>query len=717
MSELPLVGTDFAGYHLRAVLGRGGMSIVYQAENPRLRNLIALKVLTPDLAADEIFRTRFREESQIAASLNHPNVIPIHDFGSSHGLLYIAMRYVSGTDLRRLIAERGWLPPDTAVYLLDQAARALDAAHRRGLVHRDVKPGNLLVAQSGSGDAMDPDHVYLADFGITKYVGRPTGLTAAGTVLGTAHYVSPEQIQELTVLGTADQYSLGCVLYECLTGRAPFEKNSSEAIMWAHVRERPAPPTTLRPDLPPAIDEVLARVLAKDPDDRYANCREFIGAARDTIATAGARPPDGWSTGPGGTPGWSPGPARTPGYAAPGYAAPGFGTPGFGTPGGFRSAPVPAEGVPEIIPPAVMEPRDAPASVAAPGEASGPGAARRRPVRGRRPRIPAARPALSLATIAVAVAVIAAGGTAAGMLLRQTGDATAGSHHATQSPAPPPSVLTSVLDRAEGFTRMIRMSACAQQTPTLVQCTNPDPAIASVTFATYPTLAALYAKYQEIVGNLTGGHFAGVANTHVCGPLAPEPTAESTWNNSDQYYTNYSVAQLASGQVPDDIAMGRLFCEQTQGGSEYLVWTQDSGHLLGYATGAASDEQVWNWFSAVHNKIIFPVQPGIHLRPPPPIFAFSSNLTITDCHDELRSGVLASGRGYCTGHHLDPRLDGQRLRMGRRHARYAAGRRGVRWLPTALQAWLGRHERRFPGRELAARERRGAEDTRPRPSQ
>jgi serine/threonine protein kinase len=623
MSELPLVGTDFAGYRLRAVLGRGGMSIVYQAENPRLRNLIALKVLTPDLAADEIFRTRFREESQIAASLNHPNVIPIHDFGSSHGLLYIAMRYVSGTDLRRLIAERGWLPPDTAVYLLDQAARALDAAHRRGLVHRDVKPGNLLVAQSGSGDAMDPDHVYLADFGITKYVGRPTGLTAAGTVLGTAHYASPEQIQELTVLGTADQYSLGCVLYECLTGRAPFEKNSSEAIMWAHVNERPAPPTLLRPDLPPAIDEVIARVLAKDPGDRYANCREFIAAARDAVATADTWPAASRSPADG-----SPGqvPAGPPDYGAPGARMP-----LAGRPDEFQPAPVSSGMFPENIRPTVKEPRDPTESVILPGGVPGRPAfsfddgrpVRTRRVRGRRargrgPGLGGTRSALSLAAIGVSVAVIAAGGTAAGMLLSKTSDVATGGPRTSAPASPPVSTLTTVLDRTEQFTGMLRMSTCMQQTATLVQCTKPDPAIASVTFATYPTLGALYAKYQEIVGNLTGGHFAGVANLHTCGPLAPEPTAESTWNHSDQYFTKYSVAQLASGDVPDDVAMGRMFCEQTQNGSEYIVWTQDSGRLLGYATGAASHEQVWSWFYTVHHNITFPGQQGMTDMPTSP---------------------------------------------------------------------------------------------------
>src|SRR6516164_8097096 len=167
MLELPMVGDEFAGYRLRSVLGRGGMSAVYQAENPRLGNVIALKILAPELADDDLFRTRFLEESRIAASMNHPNVIPIHDMGSSDGLLYIAMRCVTGTDLRQMLKKRGRLAADTAVFLLEQAARALDAAHRRGLVHRDVKPGNLLVERGDDDD--DPDHVYLADFGITKH--------------------------------------------------------------------------------------------------------------------------------------------------------------------------------------------------------------------------------------------------------------------------------------------------------------------------------------------------------------------------------------------------------------------------------------------------------------------------------------------------------------------------------------------------------------------
>src|SRR5438874_1534 len=198
--------------------------------------------------------------------------------GSQDDLLYIAMRYVSGTDLRQMIKKRGRLQPETALFLLGQTARALDVAHHRGLVHRDVKPGNMLI-ERGADDA-DPDHVYLADFGITKHAMSRTGLTSTGQFLGTIDYVAPEQIRGTSVLGLADQYSLGCVLYECLTGRVPFEKDLDAAIIWAHVEETPTMPTVLRPDLPPGIDGVFGRVLSKQPGDRCGSCREFVEAAR-----------------------------------------------------------------------------------------------------------------------------------------------------------------------------------------------------------------------------------------------------------------------------------------------------------------------------------------------------------------------------------------------------------------------------------------------------
>jgi hypothetical protein len=280
--------------------------------------------------------------------------------------------------------------------------------------------------------------------------------------------------------------------------------------------------------------------------------------------------------------------------------------------------------------PTVREPRAATVGAASPSGAPGAEAGwqplpaadgngrpvRRRPVRRRpafrrRREFPAARPVLSLGAIAIAAAVIAAGGTAAGMLLRQTGNVTTASHQATRSPAPA-STLTAVLDRTQELTRMVPMSACVQKTPALDQCTKPNQVIASVTFATYPSLAALYANYQEIVSNLTGGKpFTAAENMRACGATAPDPTAESTWNNSDQYFTTYSADQLASGTIPAATAMGRVFCVQQPNGSTVILWTQNSGKLLGYATsGDVPYGQVWQWFTAVHTNITFPSQPG-----------------------------------------------------------------------------------------------------------
>ena len=281
MADLPLVGEEFAGYRLLSVLGQGSMGIVFRAVSPRLGTVIALKVLDPSLNSDFVFRTRFLEESRIAASVNHPNVIPILDTGSRGGLLYIAMRCVTGTDLRQILSERGRLPPDRTVFLLSQAANALDAAHRRGLVHRDVKPGNLLVERASDGAG--PDHLYLADFGITKQMAGRASLASSGTFPGTIDYAAPEQVRGISVLGLADQYSLGCVFYECLTGRVPFGEDPGPG-------GTPGRPTLGRAGLPPAADEFFARVLAKNPGDRYGTCSEFIAAAREALVPAGEPP-------------------------------------------------------------------------------------------------------------------------------------------------------------------------------------------------------------------------------------------------------------------------------------------------------------------------------------------------------------------------------------------------------------------------------------------
>jgi sugar lactone lactonase YvrE/predicted Ser/Thr protein kinase len=276
------VGSELAGYRIEQTLGRGGMSVVYIAEHVRLNRKVALKLLAPELSEDERFRERFLRESQLAASLDHPNVIPIYDADEADGVLYIAMRFVEGADLRGLLVH-GPLEPRRAVSLLSQVASALDAAHRRGLVHRDVKPANILISSD--------EHVYLSDFGLTKQASSTTGLTATGQLVGTLDYVAPEQIQGQAVDGRTDEYSLGCVLYECLTGTPPYRKESEVAVLWAHMQDPPPRVSDAQPELPRGLDDVVGRALAKDPTERYGTCGELIEAARAALGiSTGALP-------------------------------------------------------------------------------------------------------------------------------------------------------------------------------------------------------------------------------------------------------------------------------------------------------------------------------------------------------------------------------------------------------------------------------------------
>src|SRR5215216_665594 len=265
------VGTSVAGFRIERLLGRGGMGAVYLAEDTALARKVALKLLSPELAENERFRERFLRESRLAASLDHPHIVPIFQAGEADGVLFLAMRYVEGTDLSRLVAEEGPLEPERVVTLVEQAASALDAAHEQGLVHRDVKPSNMLIARSAGRE-----HCYLADFGLTKRTGSISGLTATHQVVGTLDYVAPEQIRGAEVGARADVYSLACVLHECLTAQPPFERATDVAVLWAHVHEEPPLVTSRRPELPKALDSVLARGLAKEPGDRYASCGELV---------------------------------------------------------------------------------------------------------------------------------------------------------------------------------------------------------------------------------------------------------------------------------------------------------------------------------------------------------------------------------------------------------------------------------------------------------
>jgi DNA-binding beta-propeller fold protein YncE len=265
------IGTELAGYRLEELVGRGGMGVVYRARDLALDRDVALKLLAPGLADDVSFRERFLKESRVAASLEHPNVVPIHDAGEIEGQLYIVMRLVEGSDLRAVLRE-GPLEPARAVRILEQVAGALDAAHARGLVHRDVKPSNVLLDQR--------EHVYLADFGLSRYLGDAAIPLGPAKSLGTADYVAPEQIRGEEVDGRADVYALGCVLYECLAGEPPFRRDSDAATLFAQLEA--APPVL------PGLEGVLPKALAKEPDERYGTCGELV---EDSVQALGIAEP------------------------------------------------------------------------------------------------------------------------------------------------------------------------------------------------------------------------------------------------------------------------------------------------------------------------------------------------------------------------------------------------------------------------------------------
>ena len=281
-------GARVAGYRLDEQIGRGGMAVVYRAYDVQLDRQVALKVLDPVLAEDEGFQQRFIRESRAAAAVDHPNIIPVFAAGEADGVLFIAMRYVSGPDVRTLIDAAGPLPAARAVDIVFQVAAALDTAHERGLVHRDVKPANMLLDPAPGGGR--GDHVYLSDFGLSKQAVAGLGLTATGQLVGTLDYVAPEQIENRPVDGRGDLYSLACTAFEMLSGAPPFRRDQHLALLWAQLSEPPPRLTRSRPDLPPAVDQVMAKALAKSPGDRYPRCLDFAEALRAACLSGPARP-------------------------------------------------------------------------------------------------------------------------------------------------------------------------------------------------------------------------------------------------------------------------------------------------------------------------------------------------------------------------------------------------------------------------------------------
>src|SRR3954468_9190655 len=286
---------SFGPYVVQELIGRGGMGEVHRAYDSVRDRTVALKRLRPELGADDRFRTRFLWECQRTARLTEPHVIPIHDFGDIDGRLFLDMRLIEGQDLGEVLATRGPLPPELAVDVVGQVAAALDAAHAAGLVHRDVKPSNVLVDAGGPRP-----HCYLADFGVAAAVGGSGGgsLTATGATVGTIDYVAPERLIGAPTDHRVDVYALACLLHETLTGHPPFLADELPAMIYAHLNLAPPSASTLVPGVPPALDAVVARGMAKEPNDRYGSAGELAAAAHAALRTDGAPqpgPPPVWA--------------------------------------------------------------------------------------------------------------------------------------------------------------------------------------------------------------------------------------------------------------------------------------------------------------------------------------------------------------------------------------------------------------------------------------
>ena len=326
---------QFGPYRIEGVLGRGGMGAVYRAYDETHDRHVALKLLTESLADDAGYRERFRRESQVAARLRDPHVIPIHSYGEIDGRLFLDMRLVEGEDLGEALDRDGPMSPERAVNIIAQVARALDAAHDDGLIHRDVKPSNVLLSNPGSGD----DFIYLVDFGIARTIGsgKAAALTHTGAALGSFDYMAPERFLAVAVDRRTDVYSLACLLYECLMASRPFNGDGLPTLMYAHLNVPPPSPSTQRSGIPYGLDQVIATGMAKRPDQRFARAGELGAAARAALAGARSQPCHPGGPGPSGNHGRHPGPWSGPPHPGTPYPGPGS-DPGLRRP----SPPVPA---------------------------------------------------------------------------------------------------------------------------------------------------------------------------------------------------------------------------------------------------------------------------------------------------------------------------------------------------------------------------------------
>jgi YVTN family beta-propeller protein len=383
------IGSVLAGYRIEAVAGEGGMGRVYRATQMGLKRQVALKLIVPELAGDADFRARFERESHLTASIDHPNVIPVYEAGEADGRLFIAMRWVEGTDLRSLIVSEGSLNPTRAVAIVEQIGEALDAAHSGGLVHRDVKPANVMLTATHGRE-----HAYLTDFGLTKKTASTTALTRAGHFVGTPDYMPPEQIKGERADAHADVYALGCLLFHALTGQPPYDRDTEVAKMYAHLHDPPPSAAETVPGTPVGLDAVITRALAKDPDQRYPSAGDLGRASRAALTGADPSQPErSLATGLAAPRGPEMAPTAPPAGAAP------------TAPGAAPTAPGAAPTSPPPVPTAPAPTPTEPPPPAAPTPTSG-APPRERP---RRLALPIAIAAL-LVLAAVAAAVLSGNG-------------------------------------------------------------------------------------------------------------------------------------------------------------------------------------------------------------------------------------------------------------------------------------------------------------------
>jgi serine/threonine-protein kinase len=521
------IGTQLAGYRLEQIIGRGGMGIVYLAEQVHLGRKVALKVLPPKLAGDRVFRERFMRESRIAASLDHPNVIPIYDAGEGGGHLYIAMRHVEGPDLGRVLEREGHLSAGATLFILEQVAGALDAAHRRNLIHRDVKPANVLVDE-------EAERVYLTDFGVAKDRAG-VGLTKTGFFVGTVAYAAPEQIEGGSLDGRADVYALGCLFYECLTGSPPFERDEEVAVMHAHLLDPPPLVTSRRPSLPQQLDHVVARAMAKSPEDRYATCSELVTAAHD--AAVERRPASGLER---------PAPEAVPSTRAADRAA--------------------------AATPPRSEQREHRSSVPPPTRAEGPS-------RGTRKR-------WLLPGIAVLIALAGAGTTAAFLLTggEDSGKAGAGGTSTTETTSTGPEAMGHEEQLAALVPRQIWTTCKTDHTPRLG-------AEASAACDFHPPAEERRQRRELIDLYLFGGEGATTAaysSQRVRLRVAKNAQPCSGHNSRGQGVWYHDAAQTEPG--------GRYFCSTTRSRQPIIGWNSVQSDLLALVRCDCDHPDLFSWW-------------------------------------------------------------------------------------------------------------------------